>query len=250
MRGPFAIFAVGFRQALAGKRIIALGLVGTIPALVMWLASRNLTPDAVVDRFYDAPVGILFLMVLPICALIIGAGTLGDERRDGTLSFLLLRPIPRWMIVAAKFFAAWLAATMITSLSALAAVIALGVRIGDYGPLLPLIVGVALSTAAYTATFMVLGHLTSRAVLIGLVYVFIWESSITFAAPALANVSLFRIGLTALTAMVPGSFDRLSDVMGSLTPGTWGAVAKAVGISALGVFSLSWMLRRRDSVNE
>jgi len=249
MRGVLSIVRVSLRQALGGKRIIALGLVGLIPAIVMWLASQHLTERAAFQRFHEAPMPILFLMVLPICALVIGSGAMGDERRDGTLSFLLLRPIPRWMIVAAKFFAAWLAATGIVALSGIAASVALGARSGDYGTIGPVVISVAISTAAYVAVFMLLGHLTSRAVLIGLVYVFIWESSITFAAPALANASLFRIGLTAYASMVavPSDFD---EVLGNLAPGTWGAVAKAVGITGLAVWALASMLRRRDTVSE
>jgi len=128
-------------------------------------------------------------------------------------------------------------------------VIALGARSGDYSPLVPLIMAVAISTAAYTSVFMLLGHLTSRAVLIGLVYVFIWESSITFAAPALANVSLFRIGITAYAAMVPVPPD-LSDVLGNLQPGTWGAIAKVVVIAVIAIAALASLLGRRDAVSE
>lgn len=250
MRAFRAIVMVSLRQALGGKRVLALGLVGVIPAVVMWLSSRNLSPAAAVDQFHEAPFAILFLMVLPICALVVGSGAMGDERRDGTLSFLLLRPIPRTMIVGAKLAASWLAATAIVAASGAAAVVALGVRTGDYGPLVPLLTAVAISTAAYTAVFMFLGHLTSRAVLIGLVYVFIWESSITFAAPALANVSLFRIGITAYAAMVPSSLRQLDEVLGNLQPGTGGAIAKVVVVGALAVLGLASLLRRRDAVSE
>jgi len=250
MRATLAIARVGFRQALGGKRVLALGLVGAIPATVMWLASTNLTPAAAIDRFYEAPFGIVFIMVLPICAMVIGAGAMGDERRDGTLSFLMLRPIPRWVIVAAKFVAAWTAVTMLAGGSGVLAAIVLGMRGGSYSAVVPIAIAVAISTAAYTAVFMVLGHLTSRAVLIGLVYTFIWESSITFAAAGLANVSLFRIGITAYSAMVPASRSQLSEVLGDLAPGTWGAVAKATVIATLAVLALASMLRRRDALSE
>jgi hypothetical protein len=38
--------------------------------------------------------------------------------------------------------------------------------------------------------------------------------------------------------------------MGHLAPGTWGAVAKAAGITAFAVWALASMLRRRDTVSE
>ncbi|HLA66781.1 MAG TPA: ABC transporter permease [Acidimicrobiia bacterium] len=250
MRGFAAIVKVSLRQALGGKRVIVLGLLGLVPTLVMWLSSRNLTAGAAARRFYDAPFGILFLMVLPVCALVIGSGTMGDERRDGTLSFLLLRPMRRWVIVTAKFVAAWVASTTIVAASGLLAAITLGARSGDYAATGPIVLAVAISSAVYVAVFMLLGYLTSRAVLIGLVYVFIWESSITFAAAGLANVSLFRIGVTAYAALVPASRQPLNEVLGSLAPGAWGAMAKAVVITTLAVLALASLLRRRDALSE
>jgi ABC-2 type transport system permease protein len=250
MRAYLAIVRVGLRQALGGKRLLALGLLGVIPALVMVGASANLTSDAAMTRFHEAPFGILFIMVLPVCALVIGSGAMGDERRDGTLSFLILRPIPRTIVVAAKLTAAWLAATAVIAVSGVLAALVLGLRSGSYQVLFPLVVALAISTAAYTSVFMLLGHLTSRAVLIGLVYAFIWESSITFAAAALANVSLFRIGISAYVAMIPSTRPQLADVLGSLTPGTGGAVIKAVAICLIAVMALAWLLRRRDTVSE
>jgi hypothetical protein len=108
-------------------------------------------------------------------------------------------------------------------------------------------------TAAYTAAFMVLGHVTSRAVLIGLVYVFVWESGVSFAAPALANVSLSRIGLSAYLGLIPAStpgYTSLTEALGSLAPGAGGALAKALGIAVACVVFAALLLKRRDATAE
>ena len=44
----------------------------------------------------------LFALVIPITTLILASSALGDERRDKTLSFLVLRPISRLEIACAK----------------------------------------------------------------------------------------------------------------------------------------------------
>jgi ABC-2 type transport system permease protein len=53
----------------------------------------------------------LFLMfvfasfVVPICAVAYGTASIGGDREDRTLLFLLIRPVPRPLIFIAKFFA-------------------------------------------------------------------------------------------------------------------------------------------------
>ncbi|REK11440.1 MAG: hypothetical protein DWQ37_14245 [Planctomycetota bacterium] len=43
--------------------------------------------------------------VIPICALAFGTASIGGDREDRTLVFLLVRPIPRAMVLLAKFTA-------------------------------------------------------------------------------------------------------------------------------------------------
>jgi hypothetical protein len=117
----------------------------------------------------------------------------------------------------------------------------------------PTLVGIAVSAACYTAVFLVLGHITSRAVLVGLVYLFVWESGISFAAPALANVSLFRIGITAYVGLIPEGtpgVTPLDEVLGLLAPGVGGALAKAVVISVVCIFLGSLLVKRMDATGE
>ncbi len=247
MTGFLAIVRVTLRQLLGGKRLIILVLLGAIPAVVVWLSTPNLAQRAMLDRYHEAAVPTLLLIVVPIAAIVLGSAALGDERRDGTLSFLIVRPLRRSTITAAKMTAAWLAAAGVTSMSGVLASLAIGVRASDWSTLGPTIVGIVIATACYVSAFLLVGHLTARAVLIGLIYVFIWESGISFAAPALANVSLFRIGLTAYVGLMPESGSVLSEPLGSLAPGAGGAIIKTIVIGALAVFSAASLLKRRDT---
>ena len=139
---------------------------------------------------------------------------------------------------------------MIGAVAATLPAIVLGSSHGDWTPLVPMILGAMVSTAAYSAVFLVLGHVTQRAVLVGLVYVFIWETGITGIAAGLANVSLFRIGLTGYAGMVEGAPRLLQDPLGALTPGMGGAMAKAALIAVVAVALSAWMLRSRDLAGE
>jgi ABC-2 type transport system permease protein len=49
--------------------------------------------------------GVFTLFVLPICAIAFATTSIGGDREDRTLLFLLVRPIPRWLVLVGKFCA-------------------------------------------------------------------------------------------------------------------------------------------------
>lgn len=246
MRPFAAMVRTTLRQLLGGRRLIVLGLLGAIPAVVTWLATADRFGASVFEVYHEGTIVTLFLIVMPIVSIVLGSAALGDERRDGTLSFLMVRPNPRSSITGAKFVAAWIATATVSMLSGALASTAASLRASDWSTMAPTLVALAISAGCYAAVFMVVGYLTSRSVLIGLVYLFVWESGIAFAAASLANVSLFRIGLTAYAAMLPEAEPLLSEPLASLTPGLGGAIAKLVAIALLCVLATATMLRRRD----
>jgi ABC-type transport system involved in multi-copper enzyme maturation permease subunit len=250
MRPFLALTRTTLRQLLGGRRLLILLPLATIPGLVMLLGTRDMTASDTFRFFHEAPIAIVYLIVVPIASLVLGAAALGDERRDGTLSFIALRPVRRTTITGAKLLAACLAAGVVGGVAAALPAVVLGSSTGDWGPMAPMILGAVLSIAAYSAAFLVLGHLTQRAVLIGLVYVFIWESGITNIAEGLANVSLFRIGLSGYAGMVDGAPRLLAEPLGALTPGMGGALAKAAVIAAVAIAFAAWLLRTRDLAAE
>ena len=246
---PFLLIArLTVRQLLGGKRVWALGALAALPAVVMFFGGRDESAQGAFDFFHDAPLGTMFLLVLPIIPLILGAAALGDERRQHTLSFITLRPLPRWNIVAAKLAGAWTASFAITGSGSLLLAVALGTAGGGWAPTFPVILGAAISTLAYTALFLVLGYLFERAVIFGLGYIFLWEAVFTSTAAGLAPASLGRIGLSAYAALVDGAPRLLEDPLGSLAPGAGGAILKTAVVAGLVVFGLSRVFVKRDLI--
>ncbi|MCG5462191.1 ABC transporter permease subunit [Micromonospora sp. NPDC053740] len=116
-------------------------------------------------------VGLGLAVVLPVVALIIGTGVLGAEIDDGTVVHILTKPLPRWQIVLPKLaVAAGVSAATVAVPLYVAGVLADSVRLG-----LALAVAAALGALAYSALFLALSLVTRRPVLLGLVYVLIWE---------------------------------------------------------------------------
>jgi ABC-2 type transport system permease protein len=105
--------------------------------------------------------------------VIVATAALGSELDDGTIVYLLAKPVPRPLIVFVKLVVAWAVSALLIALPILlAGIIGTG---GDAS------LGVAYAAAAllgaleYATVFLALSLVTSRALIIGLAYVVIWE---------------------------------------------------------------------------
>ncbi|MFF3866287.1 ABC transporter permease subunit [Micromonospora sp. NPDC001898] len=157
-------------RGLFGRRRFLLLL--PLPAVLVLLAvlSRSLGVD---PREWGQPVlvGLGLAVVLPVVALIVGTGVLGAEIDDGTIVHILTKPLPRWQIVLPKLaVAAGVTAITVAVPLFVAGVLADSVRLG-----LALAAASAVGALAYSALFVALSLVTRRPVLLGLVYVLIWE---------------------------------------------------------------------------
>jgi ABC-2 type transport system permease protein len=157
-------------RGLFGRRRFLLLL--PLPLLLITLAA--LPRSAGVDPGQWAPLvlgGLGLAVVLPVIALIVGTGVLGAEIDDGTIVHILTKPMPRWQIVLPKLaVAAGVSALTAAIPLYVAGVLADSVRLG-----LALVVASAFGALAYSALFLALSLVTRRPVLLGLVYVLIWE---------------------------------------------------------------------------
>jgi ABC-2 type transport system permease protein len=160
--------------------ITARGLFGRRRALLLLPLPVLLVGLALICRAYDVDpaewggpvlVGLGLAVVLPVIALIVGTGVLGSEVDDGTIVHILTKPMPRRDIILAKLGVA-IVVTAITSAVPLfvAGWLADSVSLG-----LGLAAAAVVGTFAYSAFFLLLSLLTRRPVLLGLVYILVWE---------------------------------------------------------------------------
>jgi ABC-2 type transport system permease protein len=247
-----AIVRVTVRQTLGLKRAIGLGLLSVSAAGTYFVTSlgqgSNLSANQAFDVFLGLSVGTFLNIIIPVVTLILATSVLGDERRDTTMSFLVLRPVSRVTIAAAKVTAAIVECFLLTGLGALALGIVSAPRLGTTAYIIPLLVGTLVATAAYCAVFVPVGYLLKRATLIGLTYVFVWENGIGGAIPALAGISPWRIGISAMAALAPSEFlaQLPQFAIGDLAAGAGGAAVKALILIALSSLAVASILRRRD----
>ena len=247
MRPLRAITAATIRQVLGLRRAIIFGLAAMAPALVFLLTTQALVDEAALDRFLGMVVGLYFPLLVPIVALIISSSALGDERRDGTLSFLVLRPIPRSVISGSKFLGAVIVAAGLNTVGSAALGIVYAIETGSWDVVLPLVVGGIVASIVYASLFVPLGFFTDRAVLVGLAFVFIFENGVVSALSGLSTLSPWRVGMSAFSGLVPDVVaSQLTDIgianLSSLGPTMFTTIA----IAALSIAAITLVLRRRD----
>lgn len=163
------IASITLRGLFGRKRFL---LLMPLPVLLVGLAflaeSLGADPD---DWVGPVVVGLGMAVVLPVMTLIIGTGVLGSEIDDGTIVHILAKPLARREIILAK-----LAVSTVVSWIVCGVPLALTGIIAGSGKLaLGLMLGAGVGALAYSALFLMLSLVTRRPVLIGLLYVIIWE---------------------------------------------------------------------------
>lgn len=248
---PFlAIVRVTAGQLTGRSRLVGFGLLSLVPAVLLAAASRSAVPTAL-----DLELGVLlvvpyFALVIPITTLILASSALGDERRDKTLSFLVLRPISRFEIAAAKTIAAAAVSMGFAAMGALALSLTWVALGGSLDVLPPILLGAALACLMYSAVFVVVGNVLARATLAGLIYVLFFESVVIEELPRLGGASLWRIGLGATLETMPAHIPASAFLapLGEWVPSVGSAfiVMSSITVIAVGVCTI--LLKRTDAV--
>ncbi len=157
-------------QAIGGRRRGLALLVIPLALLVLAVIVRSLTDGQV---GFDAVVGLGFTLALPLVALLAATAVLGPEVDDGSIVYLLAKPVSRHVIAMSKYAAAWSATMLLGALPV--AVVALVLDASEPRRALALGVGAAVSGTVYAALFLGLAALTRHAVVVGLLYTLFWE---------------------------------------------------------------------------
>jgi len=204
MNAFVALMDVTVRGLFGRRRLLIMLLLASIPVVLGVLVYlRGGRADA------DRVLGVLIVQtVMPLLALILGTAALGSEIEDGTVIFLLTKPIPRWIVALAKLVVA-MAATVILVIPV---TIVTGLLIGGSDPdqmqtTLAFAIACAAGGAAYAAVFVALSSLTARALVAGLVYVLIWEGALGGLLEGTRFLSI-RQATLGLVAALGGQFDR------------------------------------------
>jgi ABC-2 type transport system permease protein len=189
----WALYVLSLRQHLHGKRWIALAVLFLLPAGM-----------AIVIRESWAQVPPLFLdfaldwilvpqAILPLIALLYASGIIQDEQEDQTITYLLIRPLPKWLLYVVKMIATWTTTVVLVVVLTLLTYLAIYFRSElDFNYVASRFVKTAaihsLAVIAYASIFGLVGVLTRPSLVVGVVYTVLIEG-------VLANLPLsLRMG--------------------------------------------------------
>jgi ABC-2 type transport system permease protein len=230
-------FSLG--QLLAGRRLLIVPLVAlplVLPAV--FAAGADTDPTTfTLDLFRQFVLPVL----LPVVSLVFSTSAVGAELRDGTITNILLKPLPRPAILGAKYLAAVLATLLVLLPATVVAHLIVARGLGSTDLLVGMVLAGLVGTLAYCALGLLLSLLMARAVLVGLVYALLWEGAVVSVAPSASSLSIRGYTEGVLAAVLSGGG---IDFTVRLGPVSASVLAAVVTLAALGLAVLR--LERMD----
>ena len=183
----FTLYRLFLRIQLTTGRLVLIGALSAI-AIILGLATGGNDPF---DPVEDAAEVIWFFgigLMVPIISLVLSSSSFGDLQADETLVYLWHRKTPRWQLAAA----AWLApATIAVPANALGLVLCALLITGFSAKMFfGTLAAVVVAAIVYSAVFTLLGLLFRQALIIGLMYLIIWEQFLARAGGGAATLSI------------------------------------------------------------
>ncbi|MCW2870288.1 MAG: putative integral rane protein [Streptomyces oryziradicis] len=167
--------------------------------------------------------GFALAAMVPVIGVIAGTGAIGSEIDDGSIVYLLAKPLKRPSIIFTKLLVAIGVSVLFSAVPTFIA----GFILNGNSQQIAVAFGVAAAVAsvAYSALFLLLGVVTRHAVVVGLVYALVWEALIGNLVPGARALSVQQWALS-LAQRIAGEGTVSSDV--GLTAGVIGLVAVTV----------------------
>ncbi len=180
-----SLFALTLRQELRGKRLLILSLTFLLPTVL--IVTINITSKD------QPPAGALLFGIvnnliphslLPLTALLYSAGLVRDEVEERTLTYLLLRPIPRSMTYLVKWAATVTTTATITTVFTAVAFAAVYLTSknpptdGFWIPAAKTVALFAVAQGAYCSLFGLIGVVTKRSLIVGVAYIGLIEGAL------------------------------------------------------------------------
>ena len=177
----WALTTISITRQLRTKRIFVMAALFCLPVML-----------AGITRYYDNgfnPSQSEFILIytlipqalIPLAALLYASGMIQDEIEDQTLTYLMIRPLPRWGIYLAKLVATLFVTTLLTTVFTLLTFLAINAGTSDYWTEQTLHRAMmtsglfSMSLLAYVAIFGAMSLVFKRTLVIGVAYIILFE---------------------------------------------------------------------------
>ncbi len=175
-----------YRALLGRRRALILGALPLLLIVISVVVRVLVGADD--QTAADLLGGLALATMVPIIGVIAGTGAIGPEIDDGSVVYLLSKPLKRPKIIYTKLIVA-IGVTM--AFSAVPTFIA-GLILNGNGQQVAVSYTVAalVASIAYAALFLLLGTVSRHAVVFGLVYALVWEALFGSLVPGARTLSV------------------------------------------------------------
>lgn len=193
------------------------------------------------DQHYVVLVQVQFVFFfLWLTPYLYGVSALREEVDNGTLSFLLIRPVPRWVLVLSHFFATNVLVFPFLLASATVCFFIYGASDGQ--TYLQVVLVLALGTLFYSALFQFIGVLFRQPLQVGIIFGVFWEVSMSrLSTTPMPQVTGLYYLSTLLDFYGPNSGDR--ELLSSI-PDPATSVMILLGATAVFLALACWTIGR------
>lgn len=196
-------------RALLGRRRSLVLLALPVLLLIIAVAVRALG-GADDDAATEILGGFALASMVPLIGVIAGTGAIAPEIDDGSIVYLLSKPLSRRTIVLTKLLVSISVTIAFTTLPILLAGMILngnGQRIAS-----AFTVAAAVASVAYSAIFLLLGTVSRNAVVFGLIYALVWEALFGSLVSGARALSVQQWSLSLAERVATDSADITSEV--------------------------------------
>jgi ABC-2 type transport system permease protein len=176
------LFVLTLRQHVRGRRLLLLSLLFALPAALA--AAANLLsryPPGTSHLQFAFIFNLIPHALAPLAALLYATGIIQDEVEEQTLTYLLLRPLPRWALYLVRLLATLLLTALLTAL--FTAITFVTIALTAHEPVTSALLlqagkaagALALAQAGYCGLFGLMGLLMRRSLFVGVAYIFLFE---------------------------------------------------------------------------
>lgn len=224
--GP--IFRLSLHQLAKRRLLLLILLLATLPvALAAAISAFAGEGESYKADFINNLLDVMLIAaIMPIVTIALATRAFGDEVEDRTLSYLVLKPVPRSRIVLPKLLSSIvICGPLLIASGAVATLLGL-----DGSGQAAVAVGVALfaGVVAYAAIFTWAGLISTHALSFGLIYVFLWEGVGSTFLGGVRYLSVRGYTLAILHGIDEKSFEMLGQRVIEFPAGIVGAAAVTI----------------------
>ena len=236
------ILLLSLHQLGSRWRLLIIVLLAVLPVALSALMSALAGDDSdYAEEFTNVIIDAMIIAaIMPIVMMVLATTAFRHELDDRTLSYLILKPIPRSLIVLPKLLASVIVGGLLVIVSGIMATL-IGTE-GSAQAVFAVAIALFVGVVTYATIFIWAGLISSHALGFALIYVFLWEALVTSFLSGVRYLSVRGYVLSIINGIDGESFSTLDERVIEFPAALVGATA----VTALFFWLTVRRLRRMD----